>query len=168
MPDLSFDQTCDSVSLVALAATESRNLALDMACESVSLSTTAAGDRQLALTQTCDPTTVSSTASLGRAIRATNATAEAKLVSHVTLGEAPFPPRELPKLYNLTGAVRQTGGAIICFVGPPWKTIQWRMVKGHGTLTPYTTFTDALGRCSCRYDAGGLVESVIIGAAYVP
>ena len=140
----------------------------DAACEDVALTAMVAGTRQLSFTQTTDPATMSSTAILGRVLRATNFTAEAKLVSHVTLGEAPFPPREKTAIYNLTGVVRQTGGAILCFIGPPWKTVQWRMVKGHGTLTPFTTFTDELGRCSCRYDAGGIVESVIIGAAYVP
>ena len=71
-------------------------------------------------------------------------------------------------LYNLTGKVRDSGGAILCFVGPPHKSVDWRLLQGHGTLTPFTTFTDALGRCSCRFDAAGFVERVVVGAAYVP
>ena len=74
----------------------------------------------------------------------------------------------VPRIYNLTGKVRQFGGAILCFVGPPWKSIDWRIIEGHGTLTPYATFTDALGRCTCRFDSSGIVERVVVGAAYVP
>ena len=73
----------------------------------------------------------------------------------------------MAKVYNLTGPVRQFSGAILCFVGPPWKSVEWRILQGHGTLTPYTTFTDALGRCSCRFDAAGIVERVVVGVAYV-
>ena len=73
-----------------------------------------------------------------------------------------------PKIYNLTGPVRQFSGAILCFVGPPWKSVEWRLIEGHGTLTPYTSFTDAGGRCSCRFDASGIVERVLVAVAYVP
>ncbi len=71
-------------------------------------------------------------------------------------------------LYNLTGRVLDNGGAIIVFVGPANRTIDWRLLEGNGTLTPITTFTDALGRCSARYDAAGFTETVLIGAAFVP
>jgi hypothetical protein len=71
-------------------------------------------------------------------------------------------------VYNLTGKVRDMGGAILCFVGPPNKSLDWRILEGHGTLTPFTTYTDALGRGSCRYDAVGFAEYVVVGVAYVP
>jgi len=71
-------------------------------------------------------------------------------------------------LYNLTGPVRQFSGAILCFVGPPLKSLDWRILQGHGTLTPYTSHTDELGRCSCRFDSAGIIERVIVGVAYVP
>lgn len=77
----------------------------------------------------------------------------------------PTPPA---RLYNLTGPIRGSGGAIICFVGPPHKAIDWRMVQGLGTLTPYTLFTNEHGQCSCRFDSSGIPGRVIIGAAYVP
>jgi len=76
--------------------------------------------------------------------------------------------RPQPVIRNLTGSVRQFGGAILCFQGPPNKSVDWRILEGHGTLTPFTTFTDALGRCSCRYEAAGFVEHVVVGVAYVP
>lgn len=69
---------------------------------------------------------------------------------------------------NVTGPVRQFGGAILCFLGPPRKSIQWNILQGVGTLTPFTTRTDDYGRCSARFDSGGLVETVIIGVTWVP
>ena len=74
----------------------------------------------------------------------------------------------MAEIFNLTGPVRDTGGAILCFIGPPNKSVSWRLLQGFGTLRPFTDFTDELGRCSCRFDAGGITGTVIIGAAYVP
>lgn len=71
-------------------------------------------------------------------------------------------------LYNLTGQIRQFGGAIICFVGPPERSVDWRIVEGTGTLTPFTTVTDAYGRASARFDAIGFMGRVVIGVAFVP
>jgi hypothetical protein len=71
-------------------------------------------------------------------------------------------------LYNMTGRVRENSGAIISFVGLANKAVEWRIVEGEGTLTPYTTYSDALGRCYCRYDPAGFIGRVVIGAAYVP
>lgn len=71
-------------------------------------------------------------------------------------------------IYNVTGQVRQTGGAILCFVGPPGKSVVWMLLHGSGTLTPFTTYTDDQSRCSARFDAGGFVETVTIGVAWVP
>jgi hypothetical protein len=44
------------------------------------------------------------------------------------------------------------------------------MVQGTGTLTPFTTFTDELGRASCRFDPGyhPVRTVVVVGVAYVP
>lgn len=80
----------------------------------------------------------------------------------------PSPLPHGPRIYNVTGPVRASGGTILCFIGPPLKSISWRLVQGVGTLTPFTTFTDAQGRCSCRFDAAGLTGRVVIGAAWVP
>jgi hypothetical protein len=72
-----------------------------------------------------------------------------------------------PQIFNITGQMLDNGGCILCFIGEPHKTIDWRLLEGHATLTPFTTFTDKLGRCSCRVDAQGFVETLVIGAAYV-
>lgn len=71
-------------------------------------------------------------------------------------------------IYNVTGPVRQDGGAILCFVGPPHKSVVWTVLHGSGTITPVTTYTDARGRCSARFDAGAFVENVTIGVIWVP
>lgn len=75
-----------------------------------------------------------------------------------------------PRLYNLTGPARAFGGAILCFVGPPWKTVEWRMVQGNGTLTPFMGHTDQDGRAACRFDAGPVSTKgrVVVAVVYVP
>ena len=96
-------------------------------------------------------------------------TADARLRFTVTLGEVPSKVHYgEPKLYNLTGPVHALGGAILCFVGPPNKSVDWRLISGDAILTPYTTATDPLGRASCRLDAVGITGRVIVGVAYVP
>lgn len=72
------------------------------------------------------------------------------------------------RLYNLTGRITNFGGAIICFIGPPHKSLEWRLLDGNGTITPFTTFTDALGRSACRYDPEGLSGHAVIAAAFIP
>jgi hypothetical protein len=170
MPNLSFTQTCEDVSLAAIAARHSHDVSLDVVLDSIGLVVTVAGEADLSFDQIADPVTLEFVTQKGRVMQVESGTAEAKLVATVELGEPPEHPEFLarPKIYNLTGQVRDSGGAILCFVGPPWKTIEWRVLEGHGTVTPFTTFTDKLGRCSCRYDAAGFVEHVVIGAVYVP
>lgn len=73
-----------------------------------------------------------------------------------------------PKLYNLTGKIRDNGGAILCFMGPPHKSVQWHILEGLGHLTPFTSYTDKLGRCSARFDAMGVTGRVMIGVVWVP
>jgi len=145
-------------------------LELDLTLDDVVLQSAILGPRTLKLIQTLDPTVVAATAKVGRVANATLWLGEARTTSLVTLGEKPWPPVQAPALYNLTGPVRDSGGAILCFVGPPWKTVEWRMIQGVGTLTPYTTYTDAFGRASCRFDCGYVPRKsrVIVGVAYIP
>lgn len=125
---------------------------------------------QLVLNQMTDPVALVSTATLGRVVNGSITLGEATLVATTTLGSRPDVIVLSPKLYNLTGPVRDSGGAILCFQGPPWKTVEWRMVQGTGTLTPFTSYTDELGRASCRFDPGyhGYHTTVVVGVAYVP
>jgi len=169
MPDLSFDQTCAPATVVATAALKSHDLALPATLDGITFVAQAVGWRYVAFNQTCDPVGLVMTSIRGHAVKFEAATAQAHMTAHVGLGEPP-PAVEtnIPRIYNVTGQVRQTGGAILCFVGPPNKSIDWRILQGDGTLTPYTSFTDAEGRCSCRFDSAGRVERVVIGAAYVP
>ena len=146
MADIELLQTLDDATLVAVAV---RN-------------------RHLSLVQTLASVSLVGTMQAGRAVAVAFATGEAKLVATITLGDRPTPIILSPRIYNLTGQIRSNGGAILCFVGPAHRSIDWRLLQGHGTLTPYTTFTNELGQCSCRYDAGGFAEHVIVGAAYVP
>lgn len=145
-------------------------LELDLTLDGVTLQAQILKPRTLSLVQNLDAVVVDATAKVGRVANATIWLGEARTTSLVTLGEKPWPPIQLPALYNLTGLVRDSGGAILCFVGPPWKTVEWRMIQGEGTLTPYTTYTDALGRASCRFDCGYVPRKsrVIVGVAYIP
>lgn len=148
-------------------------LELDEELPGVTLESRAFGPGQaavLTLVQTTAPATAVSTSSLGRVARVTAYTAEARLTSAAQLGPRPDYPVLKPALYNLTGPPRSFGGAILCFVGPPFRTIEWRMVQGFGTLTPFTTHTDELGRATCRFDCGSVASRhrVIVGVAYVP
>lgn len=98
-------------------------------------------------------------------------TGAAILTSTAHRGTAPVLPPQLTggaQIYNVTGPVHATGGTILCFIGPPDRSVEWRLLQGQGTLTPFTTFTDAQGRCSCRFDAAGITGRVVIGAAWVP
>ena len=144
------------------------DLDLTQTFDDVILDARIVGDRYVSLIQTFAPVTLVATMQAGRAVAFASATAEAKLVATITLGDRPSPIILSPRIYNLTGQIRQTSGAILCFVGPAHRSIDWRLLQGHGTLTPFASFTDELGRCSCRYDAGGFVERVVVGAAYVP
>ena len=95
----------------------------------------------------------------------------AQAVMHALVHGGELPPivqRQGPRIYNVTGPVRASGGTILCFVGPPHKSVAWRILQGVGTLTPFTTFTDEQGRCSCRFDAAVITGTVVIGAAWVP
>jgi hypothetical protein len=169
MPDLAFDQTCADATLVATAALKSHDLALTATLDDITFVATAVGWRYVAFNQTCDPVGLVMTSIRGHAVKFEAATAQAYLTAHVALGvPPPAAYTYTPRIYNVTGPVRQTSGAILCFIGPPNKSVDWRILQGDGTLTPFTTFTDAEGRCSCRFDSAGAVERVIIGAAYVP
>jgi general stress protein CsbA len=93
--------------------------------------------------------------------------ARVTVTSEVVLGVAPpLPPSS--RIYNLTGEIRDNGGAILCFVGLPDRSVEWRIVEGLGTITPFTTYTDTLGRSSARFDAAGFSGRVVVGVAYVP
>jgi hypothetical protein len=118
--------------------------------------------------QTLDSVELTTTVELGRVASAHLTTAEAQTTVLVELGDPPVLLVLPPRIYNLTGRVRQTSGAILCFVGPPRRSVEWRMLSGMGTLTPFTTYTDDLGRASCRFDAAGIVGPVVVGVAYVP
>lgn len=163
------DQTLDDLTVEGIATSE---FTIDAVLNQILPDVTVASFMEHATTanlvQTLDDVTVVSTAF--RPITATLSwmIGLPTLVAIAELGDEPTLPAGGPRIYNLTGQVRDSGGAILCFVGPPNRTIDWRLLEGHGTLTPFTTFTDKLGRCSCRYDAAGFVERVVIGAAYVP
>jgi hypothetical protein len=148
MPNASLDQTLGSVTLDAQAL-NTNNLSVDQTLQSVALTATGI---------------------LGRVLTVKDYLGEAKLDAQIALGDKPAVITGPPRIYNLTGPVRDSGGAILCFVGPPWKTVEWRMVQGTGTLTPFTTFTDARGQASCRFDAGYHPKKtlVVVGVAYVP
>jgi hypothetical protein len=169
MPNLAFDQTCADATLVATAALKSHDLALTATLDNITFVAQAVGWRYVAFNQTCDPVGLVMTSIRGHAVKFEAATASAKMTAHVGLGTPPPPVYTyIPRIYNVTGQVRQTSGAILCFVGPPNKSVDWRILQGDGTLTPFSTFTDAQGRCSCRFDSAGAVGRVVIGAAYVP
>lgn len=119
------------------------------------------------LVQTLDPVTLEADGSTGLVANFHRQLGKAVLTSDVTLGERDYSLVN-PGLYNLTGQVRDSGGAILCFVGPPNRSLDWRLLEGVGTLTPFTTYTDATGRASCRFDAAGITGHVVIGVAYVP
>ena len=71
-------------------------------------------------------------------------------------------------IINLTGKILEDGSAILCFQGPANRAVDWRILSGTGTLTPFTLFTDAYGRASCKFDAGGIPGAVVVGVAHVP
>lgn len=147
MPNLSLSETC-GVTLVATALNASR----------------------LELFQTLPSVSLTTTAMAGRVLVVKTRTGEARLTFTATLGTEPEHPVLKARLYNLTGPPRDSGGAIICFVGPPGKTVEWRMVQGEGTLTPFQTYTDELGRASCRLDVGYYAKKtvIVVGAAFIP
>ena len=70
-------------------------------------------------------------------------------------------------LYNLTGKIHANGGAILCFVGPPFRTVEWKIVSGAGTVTPFTLYTDAQGRASARFEAA-IPGPVVVGVTWIP
>lgn len=74
----------------------------------------------------------------------------------------------LPMIQNLGGTLRQGGSTILCFLGPADRAVEWQVLQGLGTLTPFTKMTDAYGRASCKFQAGMLVEMVKIGVTFVP
>ena len=75
----------------------------------------------------------------------------------------------MAELHNLTGKVREGGGALLCFIGPPNRSVEWRILEGEerGELTPFTTYTDGLGRASARLEAG-VKGRIVVGVAWVP
>lgn len=143
------------------------NAALTQTLANVAIDARVYGPNNVQFDQTLDPTVLASTSILGRVFAVSLPLGEAKLASQLSLGVAPEHPVVGARLYNLTGPVREFGGAILCFVGPPWKTVEWRMVQGEGTLTPFTTYTDELGRASCRLDVT-VKAHIVVGVAYVP
>jgi hypothetical protein len=72
------------------------------------------------------------------------------------------------RLRNLTGAVRPTGGALLVFIGPPDRVVEWTIAMGSGTLTPYTSFTDGHGQALARFDASGSPGLVRVRVTFVP
>jgi len=167
--NLDLTQTADPVVLAGTVAQHERNVALDQTC-AATLSGMLVKDRALHFDQTCAPVGLTFTAGLGRVFKFDSSTAEARLTSWVEVGDPPLRPPRKPGLYNLTGRVLDSGGAILSFIGPPWRSVEWRIISGTGTLTPFTAYTDALGRSSCRFDAGwhGHKVVVVVGVAYVP
>lgn len=148
MADAILNQTLDDATLFAAIFSTSRSAVVNQTLADVQLQAMAFQTNRASVVQS---------------------TADAQLSAFAISGQGdPDRPIQIPRIYNLTGRVRDSGGAILCFIGPPFRTVDWRMEQGHGTLTPYAKSTDALGRCSCRFDAVGFVERVIIGAAYVP
>ena len=89
------------------------------------------------------------------------------VAAQLTLGTAP-PLPAISRIHNLTGKVHDNGGAILCFTGWPNRTVKWSILEGLGTLTPFTTYTDTLGRASARFDAAGVTGRVVVAVAYVP
>lgn len=146
------------------------NASLTQTLDEVALTGVAWGPDNAALNVPLSPVTISAASIRGRIVATTAYLAGATLSSQATLGTRPDVVVLPARLYNLTGLVRDSGGAILCFQGPPWKSVEWRMVQGQGTLTPFTTYTDELGRASCRFDCGyvGTITRVVVGVAYVP
>jgi hypothetical protein len=69
-------------------------------------------------------------------------------------------------IYSLTGQVRSTGSAIFVFVGPPNRALDWSITQGGGALFPDFDYSDAYGRGSCRYSAGGYEGPLTIAVSY--
>lgn len=170
MPNLDLSLALDDTSLSAIAAGHDHSLAMDFPLDGMLVSANAADDCRLHLTQTLAPMSLFMTSMPGRVFAFDLNLEEAKPTAQITLGDEPEHPVLPAQLFNLTGPVRESGGAILCFVGPPWKTVEWRMVQGTGTLTPYTTYTDEYGRASCRLDVGyyNRKTTIVVGVAYVP
>lgn len=71
------------------------------------------------------------------------------------------------QVFVMTGDVRQFGSAIICFLGPPYRVIEWSIVEGAGMLVPYTPdVTDQWGRGFCLYHAGNYQGKVRVQVEY--
>lgn len=153
MPELELTQTLDDATLFASIFGISRSAVVDQTLDNVGLTAVAFQTNQARVDQH---------------------TAEVRLSAHLVADlppgtpGAPGTPFIEERIYNLTGTVTDRGGAILVFTGPIFKSVEWRLISGHGTLTPFTTFTDEKGQCSCRFDAAGFVEQVIVGVAFVP
>lgn len=74
--------------------------------------------------------------------------------------------RSKAAIYALTGAVRANGCTIFCFVGPPDRSVEWRVLAGSGWLYPYQDYTDEWGRASCKYEADGFSGMLTIEVRY--
>jgi hypothetical protein len=147
------------------------NASLDQTCDGVIFDAVIAKDRSAFFDQVAATAILTASVELGRVARYVSATAEAQLTATVTLGE-PTPPEELletlpARLYNLTGRVRSSGGCVVVFKGPANRTVAWSLASGYGTLTAYTTRTNAVGQAIARYDAGGIPGRVVIRATFV-
>lgn len=69
-------------------------------------------------------------------------------------------------IYVLTGPARANGCTVFCFVGPPDRVVEWRVLSGSGLLTPYQEYTDTWGRASCKYEANGYSGQLTIEVRY--
>lgn len=73
-----------------------------------------------------------------------------------------------PSLTLYTGQPRANGGTLVVFRGIPYRSLEWEIVSGSGTLLPLSNATDFSGFAYCRYNPGAFVGVVEIGAIYVP
>jgi hypothetical protein len=168
MPDASLDLTLPNVSLSATADLDLSGLFLYEILGDVSLDAEIFKESSGAdVILTLEDVTVDAVFFKELQLILLRPLARVIVTSAAVLGVAP-PRPPTSRIYNLTGEIRDNGGAILCFTGLPNRSVEWRIVEGLGTITPFTTYTDALGRSSARFDASGFAGRVVIGVAYVP
>jgi hypothetical protein len=90
----------------------------------------------------------------------------ARFAVHLPRLQAATTVRNKARIASLTGEVRAGGSALLAFLGPPDRSIEWSIVEGGGQLLPITDYTDQYGRASCMYDTGGFVGDVVIQVEY--
>lgn len=70
------------------------------------------------------------------------------------------------RVVSITGKVRAGGSAILAFLGPPDRSVEWGLSEGGGLLLPITDYTDQYGRAMAKYDTGGFEGDVVIQVEY--